>query len=331
MFLGADKDTSYSRKEKFAALLDTELRFCKHTIGISYEWKKTDQVLSLSVEDNSFVRLWININFGIESLFKTNEKAQELSMRYRAYYISGYIKCLDEVYLNSPRSYYSGLVSLCVINNINSNKKIISYSPIGKKKPSAFRPVDIHCAAKALIRLVNDYQDILSENEKNGCKEVINNFLTYSLLPEISYENKRPVYSLLYELKNYQMNIARGSKNEELFPMMMRKEGISLLNLQLCDFADELFHNHHPFWTEAAFRLILFYDRSFCVESEHAESLRECVNRFRENSVLYYKKLVNADSAMLKDNYMAVKRLSSRMDKAFSSVAAENGALHYFQ
>lgn len=325
------KNNSYRKKMVFNALLSNELSNCKYKVDASYEWRNTNQILSLRFSEKQVIQLSVNLNIGAERIFRNSDKAAELCLRYRAYYISNYIHCLEAATTINPQSYFSGLVTLCAINNICNKGEITSFSPIMDKRPRMLKPIDVHCAIRALTRLIIDCNAIISPDTKRECDVVINNLLTYSLLPEIGYKRTRPVYSLLCEIKELQQNTTVGKNPMSIFPLFEENNINNFEELTLDDLIIVCNQIQNPFWTGVIMRLLSFTEEKLRVGIGQDTHLRDCIYQYEDDSVKYFVDIKKVNDTLLTDNYVAVRRLARRFNKVFTVVSAGSGALHYYQ
>lgn len=182
----ASKDTIYRKKMIFNALLSEELGKNDHRIVADFEWVRTRRVFSFQVKDDNSIHIWININCK-EQLFKDFGCFYELTIRYRVFFISAYLSCLNTARNCNPKNYFNGLVTLCAVNCLVNRHKTDVFSPLGDNKPPKLEPIDVFCSIQALARLMIECNNMLSEKEINVCRQTLDKYITYSMLPEIGW------------------------------------------------------------------------------------------------------------------------------------------------
>lgn len=325
------ENTSYGKKAAFDMILAQLLGGSRYTINAQYEWLRPAQVFSLRFFDERLVRLSINLNTGADWLFYDCERKTELSLRCRAYYIAAYLQCLEAAAGENPQSYFSGLTALCAINSIYSRDAVVSFFPSANQKRAAFRPIDVYCAIRALRFLQINCGELLSPAVQSRCESTVNCFLTYAILPEISCVRNAPVYSLLAEIKAFARIAGAERPARDAFPLFKENGMSRFQDMSADDFVDACERSRNPFWTGAAIRLLACGRNMAKPESHQAAGISESVCRFREDTVRYCAAARGASEALLRDNNLAVRRLSSMMDRAFPAAHSASGALHYYE
>ncbi len=321
--------TSFQKKATFNSILSKELGGCKHKINARYEWKRQDQVLTISVSLKNTFEVGINLNTGRQEHFGDSANAPMLEILYRAYYISAYIRCLDDANSAAPQSYFSGLVLLCAINSLCGGKKVRAFSPI-EKQPHNLRPIDVHCAIRALTRLTIDYTERIPENSRDDINGIINELLTYSMLPEISYNGGKAIYSLLQEIRELWGNVTlhRCSITDyTFFDEMVTKE---CLDLSLNELVLICENSQNLFWGNLMIRLSAHLGKCIDTNKNQEPFITSCIQHFGEDSVRYYRDTEQTENILLSDNLVAIKKLSRMSEQAFSIVTANCGKIHYF-
>lgn len=318
------------KKAVFESILSDELKDCKHRINVRYEWNRSDKMLEVGVSDKNTIELCVNLITGSQKYFGNFIKGKELELRYIAYFISAYVRCLDEADISTPQSYFSGLVLLCAINCLCRGKNVKVFSPI-ERKPRELRPIDVYCAISALTRLTIDHGDKLSEGLKDGFNSTIGELLTYSMLPEIGYRNGTPTYSLLQEIRELHENIM--SHKCDLTNYALFDEcGLCLLkDLSLNDFSAMCEKSHNLFGGNVAIRLSVHLGEHIDIVNGQESFITNCIQRFQENAVKYYLDIKKTENLLLLDNFMAIKSLSQKSEYTFSKVAKNSGRIHCFR
>lgn len=323
------KITSFQKKHFFDSMLADELKDCKLRIKIRYEWRRPDQILAVNEKKNE-VELNINLNTDRPRSLRKLIFGADLEMNYRLYYISSYIHCLDDAIAFIPQSYFSGLVLLSAINCLCRKKKSYSFSSIDTKYIE-MRPIDIYCASAALTRLVFDCSNQLSGNLRNDCNSVIEELTTYTLLPEIGYMGNEPIYSLLREVKELQENIV----SQRCFMTdyaIFNKLGIrSFKEININDFTEVCEKMRSLFLGDFILRLSAHLGEQIDRVKIQAPFIAKSVQRFEKDAVQYYMSIKRTNSRLLHDNFIAIKKLSQKLEYAFSAVPANSGMLHFYQ
>lgn len=322
--------TNFQKKMTFNSILSKELGDCKHRINARYEWKRPDQVLTVGVSLKNTFEVGINLNTDRQVHFDDSANASMLEIIYRAYYISAYIRCLDDATSVAPQSYFSGLVLLCAINSLCGGKKVRAFSPVEKQRHN-LRPIDVHCAIQALTRLTIDFTERIPEKSRDNINGIINELLTYSMLPEISYKGDKVVYSLLQEIRDLLGNVTShrcSITDYTVFSEMVTKEfhDLSLNEMVLiCE------NSHNLFWGNLMIRLFAHLGKCIDTTKKQESFITSCIQHFGEDSVRYYLDTEQTKSLLLTDNLVAIKQLSRMSEQAFSLVTANCGNIHYFQ
>ena len=322
------KDSAYTRKALFNALLARDLCSSMYRINASYQWKKPSRVFSLSVKDST-IRLNVNLNCVEEGLLLKGAREHEAVIRFRAYYIANYIHCLEAIYTADPQSFFSGLVNLEAITCLNG-KKLVSYSPLSKTPPG-LRAIDIYCAIRALTRLIVDCGSRMPDDVNQYCEEQINTFITFSQLPEIQYRRGSPVYSLPIDLKSLHDAVSSGKAELRKYPMFSENNMVEFEDMPLDRFAEACNALSNPFWAGAAIRLAALsgmkLDESVLTA---AGSLHACFADYHASCIRYAREYKRYAGRLIDDNFEAVRMIEKRIENTVGSVA-DCGALHYIQ
>lgn len=322
----ASKDTIYKKKMIFNALLSEELGKNDHRIVADFEWVRTRRVFSFQVKDDNSIHIWININCK-EQLFKDFGCFYELTIRYRVFFISAYLSCLNTARNCNPKNYFNGLVTLCAVNGLVNRHKTDVFSPLGDNKPPKLEPIDVFCSIQALARLMIECNNMLSEKEINVCRQTLDKYITYSMLPEIGYKNKRPVYALLFELNKLKKTTQFDARILNRFDFLKRSSSIKH-EIEFSGLSDDTYAQ--PFWIGAELRLQAYSEDSNRFLIRANTPLGRCYAQYKESCVKYSSDIQNSDIILLQDNYYAIKRLSRRIEKKFVLDSIKTGALHYY-
>ena len=319
--------TSFQKKAVFDSVLSDELKDCKHRIVVRYEWERPDQVLEIFASNNGSIELGINLNTDSNKYFCKLSEGTEFQIIYRAYFISAYIHCLDDAITSVPQTYFSGLVLLCAINDLCSGKRVNAFSPTARE-PHELRPIDIYCSVRALTKLTTDHADKRTEHSREYFKQLIGELLMYSMLPEISYKGGEIIYSLLQEIGELRENMISHRCVVSDYVLFNKFVSDWFDSFSINDLAAMCEDNQDYFWGNVAIRLSAhLYERV-----NNQESLIEsCVQNFKEDSVRYFMNTRKTENLLLLDNLIAIKKLSLKIENAFSTVAANSGSIHFFQ
>lgn len=312
----------------FSEILTSELFECGYKIDASFESKRSDRIGLVRVTSERTIRLYINTNFSPDQMFRRADASRELGVICRAYYIANYIRLLESVRERTPRSYFDSLVTLEAICDTLAGKTVL-YSPISKKGIRNFRPIDAYCAIRALTEILLKQDDMLTGDSRERCEAVISELISYSAIPEISFENSRePTYSIISDiarlrrltessegtLTNYRFFTSSGA--ERLLSMTL--DELSLLGEQsACEF-----------WAQAAIRLCAI---SSSLGLHANDAVTRAAEKFREDSVTLMKDCADSKSEILLSDLTAVKRLSGKIGQIFPKSAHTSGAIHYYE
>ena len=283
--------------------------------------------MSIRSCDDKTIELGINIHF-YRQRFIENDKNNDYRLKFRAYYISAFIKSLEKAADTMPLSYFSGLVSLCAINILQCGKTTESYSPI-EGKLRYLRPIDIHCAITALNRLISDNKNQLSDKSIKEIKEYTDKLVLFTLLPEIGYCKAEPVYSLLTEIKQlYNRLVMQGCPADEY--VLFGENIYDYLNETIESIISKESIKDNPFIQGAAMRMIAWSGRKNITDQVY-NIFTECYEKYRCDSVKYYKETGNKNDELLRCNLVAVKKLSQKLEQYFGIYKVNTEALHYYR
>lgn len=320
------KISVYRKKLLYNELLFNELKNCSVHVVASYQWTKSSEVFSLSFDDAKQINVNINLNCTDEEVLLCH--SSEAIIRYRAYFISYYIHCIETAKNYNPQDYFSGLVNLEAIC-CHFQKSVKVYSPLSKKT-TTLRPIDFYCAIRALTRLIIEGDECFPIEIKKGCEDKINTFLLYSGLPEIELERKRAKYSLL---KTFQM-VQRLAQKEKLclkdWAIFEKNNMVSFDEMTAKEFLDACEHSSNPFWAGAAIRFIaLAKNEVGNITVINKPNINLCISEFYEASVRYYKEQTGLPDGVIAKNYTAIQKTSQCIEQVFDGVTITNGAVHY--
>lgn len=323
------KDSAYKRKLWFNALLEKDLCSSVSMINASYQWKKPSFMFSFSAK-NGAIRLGVNLNCQDDGLLLPDGGGPELAIRFRAYFISNYIHCLEAVRNANPQSFFNGLVHLEAINSL-TGKNVDVYSPLSKAS-TAFRPIDAYCAVRAFTRLRLECGSRMPEEVRQYCDAQVNAFIVYSQLPEIEYHDGIPVYSLQAALKKLHRGLSEGTITPQQYALFSENHMCSFEELPLNRFIEACDASGNSFWAGAALRLAAFsgmrLDASFL---QNSPSVCGHAAVFQNACTEYAKEYRGYPTKLITDNFDAIKRLAQRVERTVSGTLANSGALHFIQ
>lgn len=201
-------NTSYGCKLLFNKILSRDLESYTFKIDAFYESAARNQIMSIQISEDQTVHLGINISFKEEAMFSKCSEPMVLSIAFRAYFIINYLSCLQYARDTEPSSYFSGLVVLDAISDLYSNNRNTSCVPnvVGRNKQ--LRPIDVHCAIRAITRvLMNNELPVVDETLKR-CEVYRDILITYTGSPEIIYlKSKQAQHTVLREIKTLKLLI----------------------------------------------------------------------------------------------------------------------------
>lgn len=321
--------TAFVKKQWFDGLLKRDLADFRYPVTAVYTWKNTARVCSGAFSEAGGIELTVNLSAKAEEVFFGGSEAAELAVLFRAYMITGYLRCISAAEDSAPESYFRGLVCLQTINDICSGRFAV-HSPIIGSAPAYLRPIDIHCAIRALTRICLEHGKELPGETLAACGSMREQLLTYSRLPETEYAKGRTMYALLRGLVQLRDAVKAGRIDPHKYPLFAENGLEGLTELDLRGFAEACDACGCRFWAGAAVRLLAcLRERKGVFDVGGFERLAAGISDFGENCAAYRKECAGVSSRLLDDNYEAVKRIARGMDAAFCGVWADAGALHY--
>lgn len=324
--------TTYGQKVLFDRLLSSELGNCKYKIEAVFEWKRRDQIMSLSFLNEEKARLAINLNIEKRSPLFSGENGAELEVVYRAYFIANFVHCLEFACDSDGGSYFSGLVTLEAINDMCRNGNAEGFSPISLQKKRTVRAIDIHCASRSLTRMLVEQGGGLSKETRRKWETYIDEFLSYSQLPEAEYRGStHPVFTAVCEMKRTLRTLSQNPDAQGKYALF-GKSGVELRgDMTFDDFLASCEKTKNQFWQGFSMRLgALFSEKVAGCGLFASEDIKKCSAKFRQNSVGYFKKHGQPKCGIIKDNFKAIKKLEKRINSAFidNEEFASSGAIH---
>ena len=323
--------TSHGQKILFDRILSSDLAVCKYNIKAFYKWESSTQIFSLRFLDERNIEVGINLNID-NGLFRSGSYSTELDICYRSYFIANYLRCLEGAEDTIPSSLFQGLVTLESICDIHTEGKIDIYSPHLATRSPGFKPINVHCAIRALTRLLIEQKNVINPDAQVQCESTINWMLEYTQLPEMMYaKSKKPIYALLNDLLALKKLLDKRpgiTNNYSMFTLY----GISNIVEQS---VDELLGQSasNRFWNDAIMRIAAYSDgMRGLIDLATLPGIRESVVEFKEKSLSCYQESHNSKNIVLADNLLAIKKLSKRVEQTFSlKEPANSGTLHFIQ
>lgn len=325
-------NTSHGRKVLFDRILSAELTICKYKINAFYEWKNKAQIFSLKFIDNSTVELGINLNPVIEDIFSESDKAMELTICYRSYFITTYLRCLESASDIVPNTLFQGLVVLEAIEYIHGGATVAAYSPLFDPIASGIKPIDVNCAIRSLSRMCIEQKGFLSQGVQAKCEDAINWMVSYTRLPEIEYNKPRkPEYALLRDLLCVKKLISANPSLPAQYSMFNQYGILSFDDHTGYDLISN--DSLSEFWAGALIRALAFSEnRDFVLDVTAFPCIRKGIIKFKEDSVVYFQECNTSKQMLLSNNLWAVKKIAMKIEQTFyDSGSVETGALHFMQ
>ena len=325
--------TSYGRKILFSKILSAELCDCKYKIDAFFEWAPHNQVFSVSLRNDGVMRLAINLNAKEDALFGYGANAVEFSVLYRAYFIANYIRAIEGVCSACPSSYYAGILTLGVINNICSGIGIKGYTPTYLTPKVSLNLIDFQCGIQAMTRLMIEHSTEFSREDQTKIQRYVNMLIDYRSLPEVAYSNSSyPVYTCISELKKLQKTLSFVPTAVENFALLKPCGGIIGKEIN----ATSLLHLYQKtddvLWLGLYMRILaLSGGKHMLTDRLLNDKLQDCITQFRKDSLAYYSENNNAQQKILKDNLLAIIFLSDKVNQICSNnECLGSGIIHYY-
>lgn len=324
--------TSHGRKILFDKILSAELAVCKYKIKAFYEWKNKAQIFSLRFIDTNTVELGININFAMENVFFGSNKAMELTIGYRSYYIAAYLRCLESATSTVPDTLFQGLVVLEAIETIHGGTAIASYSPLSFSVASRVKPIVVHCAIRSLSRICMEQSGFLSHEVQTKCDDAINWMVSYTCLPEVEYNKpKKPEYTVFSDLLCIKKLVTVTPTLLEQYSLFNQ---YGILNFDVLTVSNILANDElSDFWISVLIRVLAFsMGKASVLDVASFPQIRKGIVKFKENSLAYYNECGTSNKELLSANLLAIKKIAMKIEQTFfENGAVETGALHFVQ
>lgn len=321
---------SSDRKILFNKILLSELNLSEFNIDIFFEWTNENQIFSINVKNNKTIKLLINLNVKTEDMFKGSLYEQELTIRYRSYFIVGYLHYLDDIYDASPIDYFNGLVVLELINDLLCNHTMVLHSPIMKDKIREVRVLDVYCSIFAIRTIIDQYDHMLSSDNINKCKNELLVLEMFSLLPETVCTKFRVFeYSALRDFNNINIIFNENKHYLENYAIFNKFSIMSFDNYMISDVFSNKFNNQ--FWIDFFLRIYVLYSKKNSqIILDDYPHLIDRINSFKCNSVNYFSFYKGCNNILIEKNLHTIKKLILEIEHAFNLKSSiKSGSLHF--
>lgn len=326
-------NSNYGRKILFDKILSQELAAYAFKIDAFYESVSLDQIVSIYVSDDQTIRLGINISFKEEAMFSGCPEPMILSIAFRAYFIVNYLHCLQTAKEEIPNSFFSGLVILDSIGDLLCGKRTEAHIPnvVGTNKH--LRPIDVHCAIRAITRVLMDDELSVASESLKACEEFRDILVTYTGTPEIVYsKSKHAKFAVLFEvtaLKSLVLQQPNIMNECALFEPVKIDSFNSLDVGQLLSACDK---SGNRFWPGLILRMFAIAQSNKALrEYIRFDCMRNAYLDFSSNSFDCYVQK-KRQSKLLQDNLQAIQQLTRGIEQfAKCDINTTNGMMHYIQ
>lgn len=326
-------NTNYGRKSLFSKILSNELDVCSFKINAVYDSAPPEQVMTAQITDNQVIRLGINTSFKAENLFSDCSDPLGMSIAYRSYFIINYIHCLATAKEANTNSFFPGLVVFESICDLTFGKKNVFTIPNIYTKNKNLRPIDVHCAIRAITRVVIENSSIFSDETKKKCELYTNTLIAYTRLPEIEYKrSKYSQYTILNETKALKELISKNSEIVYKYALFHKYAIVSLDKLNIDELLSACDINKDNFWPGMILRILaITKDNKKLKEYLKHPSLETSYLDFCRNSMEYYSE-INEQSLLLRENWQAIQQLVIGLQKQTApNVYSKKGMVHFIQ
>lgn len=323
--------TSHGQKILFDRILSRDLAVCKYNIKAFYKWERSAKIFSLRFLDEKNIEVGINLNID-KGLFRAGPYSTELDICYRSYFVANYLRCLESAEDTTPSSLFQGLVVLESICDIHTDGKIDIYSPHLATRSSGLKPINVHCAIRALTRLLIDQKNVITPDVQVQCESTINWMVEYTLLPEVMYaKSRKPVYTLLNDLLVLKKLLDKQPGITNSYSMFTSYGISNIVEQSIDELLGQTASNR--FWNDAIMRIVAHSDgMRGLIDLATLPGIRKSVVEFKEKSLSCYQESHNSKNIVLADNLLAIKKLSKRVEQTFSlREPANSGTLHFIQ
>ena len=210
-------DTTYRRRVLFEEILSAQLNTSELLVDAFYESGPRTRVMRTCCVDGHTVQVGINLSFEEEAIFAGCTDAAGLTTAFRALFIAQYMRCLETAKTTVPSSLFAGWVTVDAVGDVFTGEKRAVYLPDAFGKNKWLRPIDVHCAIRAMTAVTMTYDTFLSDEAKQRAERYIETLITYTGMPDVMYEGSvHPCYTAVCEAKRLTMLI-------EAHPDMVRE------------------------------------------------------------------------------------------------------------
>ncbi len=324
---------SHRRKIFFDSILTAELALCKNFTTADYVWDRPERIFTSKVRDNKIL-LKINLNLGKESIFKYEKEPCDTELYFRAYFISCYVRLLENAENFVPNNYFSGLVFLQGIEELESRRKTAFNIPWCTKKRRSVTPLSVYCGVNALNRMLIEFESHFNTETRKVCKRLIDEFFCYFDLPEISYgKRKSPVFSLFSMLWKTEKLLCQKEHITERYRFFKENKIVkgSLCSVEtLLALAEK---TENTFFSGIAARIFLFFPE-VKNSSDYLKNdrIKESFSAIKKYTFEYFKICRDSDIPVIKDNFKGIRILAQKTDEnCFEELSdIESGRLHRY-
>lgn len=323
--------SSHDRKVLFDRILSKDLAVCKYKIKAFYKWENSAQIFSFRFLDEKNIEVGINLNID-KDLFSSSPYSRELDICYRSYFIANYLRCLEGAEDTIPCSLFQGLVVLESVNDIHTQGIIDVYSPLPATKKSRVRPINIHCAIRALTRILIEQKEVVTPHVQIQCERSIDWMVAYTRLPEVMYgKSRKPKYALFNDLVILKKLLDKHQVTTERYPIFASYGILNFDDQTINELLERGLSSR--FWNDVIIRIIACSGgmRSV-IDVTTLPEIRESVLAFWEESLSCYQESRTSKNVILDDNLLAIKKMSKKIGQSFSlRGTVGSGALHFIQ
>lgn len=331
--MGFLTNSNYGRKTLFSEILSRNLKTYIFKVDAFYESVSRNQIMSINISGDRTVHLGINISFKGEKIFSSCSDPIALSIAFRAYFIINYLHCMESAKEALPTSFFSGLVILESISDLILAKKRIVFIPDTVGINKNLRPIDVHCAIRAMIKVLIDYKSFISDEAVRLCEAYIDTLITYTEMPEIEYVNsKHAQYTVLCEINVVKSLVSQHLEAISEYALFRQIEFKSLESLNIDELLSACDINNNPFWPETIMRMLAITkdDKNLKKLLKHP-SMRSSYLNFCANSVECFFQ-TKESSILLKENWLAVQQLVREIEQLPDfNLNLTNGMVHYIK
>lgn len=303
--MGWTTDTNYRRKLLFNEILSAQLATSAFRVDAVYESAAREQVASVRCFGEQTVRLGINLSFKTEAMFAGCADPLVPSIAFRAYSIVQYIRCLESAKGATPSSLFAGWVTLDAIGDrVLGNKQTLCV-PNAYGVNILLRPMDVHCAIRAMTSVLIQYEDTLPNEVKQRCQAYIDTLITYTGMPEVTYTGStQPCYTVVCEVKRLAAVLARVPEAVQEYAVFHQVGFTALDALDVTALLDRCDQAENTVWPAVILRLSAVTHTGLLSHP----ALERSYASFCENGVAFCSEQ-RADSVLLRDTRRAMQQL----------------------